>query len=184
MVITALILIFVTLGIILLVYLILKKLGYPKAGIYISIILTLLIVIITTLIIFEDDLFTKSDARKLLIEQNIQIRNDFDLRENKSMFSPGDYYHTFTLIISPDDKLRIIKEIKSASNFVKTDQSESGLDNQDDYYNGPKRIKNYETEAYFVRELFEPHGKGYAPTWRKIEIDKKANELIFEDIDL
>ena len=184
MVIIGLILIFATLGIIFLAYWIPKKLGYPKTGIYISIILTLLIVIITTLTIFEDDLFTKSDARKLLIEQNIQIKDYFDLKENKSMFSPGDYYHTFTLIISPNDKLRIIKEIISSSNFVKTDQSESYLDNQDDYYNGPKRIKNYETDEKFVRELFEPHGKGYAPTWRKIEIDKKANKLIFEDIDL
>lgn len=184
MVIIGFILIFVTLGIIFLAYWIPKKLGYPKAGIYISIILTLLIVIITTLTIFEDDLFTKSDAQKLLIEQNIQIKDDFDLKENKSMFSPGDYYHTFTLIISPNDKLRIIKEIKISSNFVKTDQSESYLDNQDYYYNGPKRIKNYETDEKFVRELFEPHGKGYAPTWRKIEIDKKANKLIFEDIDL
>lgn len=94
------------------------------------------------MIIFEDDLFTKSDAQKLLIEQNIQIKDDFDLKENKSMYSPGDYYHTFTLIISPNDKLRIIKEIKSSSNFVKTAQGESSyLENQNDYYNGPKRIK-------------------------------------------
>jgi hypothetical protein len=34
-----------------------------------------------------------------------------------------------------------------------------------------------------VRELFEPQGGGYAPTFRKIKIDKENNILVFEDID-
>jgi hypothetical protein len=183
MIVIGLILISLTLGIIFLAYWIPKKLGYAKAGKYIAIILTLSIIIIITLTIFEDDLFSKSDAQKLLAEQGIQLKDKFNIKENKSMFSPGDYYHTFILTISPSDKQKIINEIRNSANFTKANQSESYLENQEDYYNGSKRTKNYETDKQFIRELFEPHGKGYAPTWRKIEIDKKANKLIFEDID-
>ena len=105
------------------------------------------------------------------------------MTENKSMSAIGDYYHTFTLSISQQDKTRIISEIKTSKNFNLDKETRNYFDNRDDYYNGPKRIKNYETEHQFIRELFEPRGKGYAPTWRKIEIDKKENKLIFEDID-
>ena len=88
-----------------------------------------------------------------------------------------------TLKISEKDKARIINEIKNSENFNLVQETEAYFDNRNDYYEGPKRIKNYETEIQFVRELFEPNGKGYAPTCRKIEIDKKENLLIFEDIE-
>jgi hypothetical protein len=51
-------------------------------------------------------------------------------------------------------------------------------------YFGSKIIQNYESENQFVRECFEPSGKkNYAPTYRKIEINKQDNKLIFEDIE-
>lgn len=183
MIVIGLILISLTTGIIFLIYWILKRIGYPKTGKYISIILTLLIFILTALTVFEDDLFSKSDAQKLLIELNINIADDFEIDENKSMFSPGDYYHTFTLSITSKDKEKIISEIKSSPNFSKVKPVESYFDNRTDYYTGPKRIKNYETEEQYVREFFEPQGEGYAPTWRKIKVEKTNNKLIFEDID-
>jgi hypothetical protein len=62
------------------------------------------------------------------------------------MSSIGDYYHTFTLKISEKDEARIITEIKKTRNFNIDKQTESYFDNREDYYNGPKRIKNYETE--------------------------------------
>lgn len=184
MIIIGLILISFILGIIYFSYWLLKILGYPKIGKYIAIFFTLSITVFTIYGFFEDDFFSKSDAHKLLREQGIQLKDNFDLEKNESTFSPGDYYHTFTLTISQKDKERIIDEIKKSSNFLKGDQSDSYVNDDENYYNGPKRIKNYETEDQFIRELFEPKGKGYAPIWRKIEINKKTNELIFEDIDL
>ncbi|CAH0229176.1 hypothetical protein SRABI27_02429 [Pedobacter sp. Bi27] len=160
-----------------------KKLGYPKVGKYTSIILTLLILIKTALYVFEDELFSKTDAEKLLMEQGIQLKDNYKIEENKSDWGVGDYYHTFTLIITPHDKQRIINQIKNASNFSKEEEVITRFDNQERDYNGPKRFTNYETEEQYVRELFEPHGSGYAPTWRKIEIEKKNNKLTFEDID-
>jgi hypothetical protein len=160
-----------------------KKLGYPKLGKYLSIIVGTIIGLYVLSGIFEDELFSKKNATELLAEQNIKLNDEFELIENKSMSSIGDYYHTFRLKISEMDKARIINEIKTSKNFNFDIQTESYFNNRKDYYNGPKRIKNYETENQFIRELFEPNGEGYAPTWRKIEIDKKENLLIFEDID-
>ena len=140
---------------------------------------------ITFLIIFEDQLFTKNRANKLVEEQGIELIDEFELVHNESMTAIGDYYHTFTLEISEKDKQRAISEIKNSDNFQ--------LDNHSiDYkpylsknrYFGPKVIQNYETEYAFVREYFEPSGqKGYAPTFRRISISKSKNELTFEDID-
>jgi hypothetical protein len=160
-----------------------KKLGYPKFGKYFSIIIGVLISLFILSEIYKDELFSKNNATELLAEQNIKLNDEFELIENKSMSSIGDYYHTFTLKISEKDKARIINEIKKTRNFNIDKQTESYFENREDYYNGPKRIKNYETEKQFIRELFEPQGEGYAPTWRQIEIDKNENLLIFEDID-
>jgi hypothetical protein len=99
-----LILISLVTGVIFLAYWIPKRLGYPIIGKYISIILILLLVTMTTLTVFEDELFSKSDAQKLLIEQDIQITDNFDIEKNISMSAPGDYYHTFTLKITLKDK--------------------------------------------------------------------------------
>ena len=173
----------IIIGIIWLSFWLPKKLGYPKFGKYLSIIIGVIISLFVLSEIFEDELFSKKNATELLAEQNIRLNDEFELIENKSMSAIGDYYHTFTLKISEKEKARIIDEIKKSKNFNLGNETESYFDNREDYYKGPKRIKNYGTEKQFIRELFEPHGEGYAPTWRKIEIDKKENLLIFEDID-
>ena len=178
-----LIVLVIIIGVIWLSFWLPKKLGYPKFGKYLSIIVGVLIGLYVLSGIFEDELFSKNNATEFLTAQNIKLNDDFEIKENKSMSSIGDYYHTFTLNISEKDKVRIIDEIKNSKNFNIDKETETYFDNRKDYYEGPKRVKNYETEKQFVRELFEPNGKGYAPTWRKIEIDKKENFLIFEDID-
>jgi hypothetical protein len=172
-------------GIIYLFYWIPKRLGYPTAGRILATVITLSLCITVALNVFDDELFSKNDAEELLAEQDLKLTDNFEILENKSMAGIGDYYHTFTLRVSEKDKKTIIGKIKSSSNFTVVKEMESARysDNPYDYYSGPKRIKNYETETQFVRELFEPKGQGYAPTFRKIEIEKAENKLIFEDID-
>lgn len=165
------------------IYYISKKLGFPKVGKVLAFGLGIGFLIMSVLAIFEDELFSKSDAINLLAEQNIELIEDFEIVNNESMSAIGDYYHTFSLKISNTDKLKIINQIRNSKNFNLDGPTDSYFKNRDDYYNGPKRIKNYETENQYVRELFKPHGKGYAPTWRLIKINKKDNILIFEDID-
>lgn len=178
-----LIIFLIYLGITFLFYFIPKRLGYPKLGVVLASVVGLFFLYVTITDIYRDELFSKSDAEEFLAEQDIKLIDDFELIHNESMSAIGDYYHTFRLKITTEDKEQIIKKIKSSQNFNIDEPIVTYSLNRDDYYNGPKRVKNYETETQFVRELFEPHGEGYAPTWRKIEINKNENILIFEDID-
>jgi len=168
-----------------LLYFIPKKLGYPKTGKYLTIIFGLFVLTMVLWTVFEDQLFTKGNAKELVEEQQILLQDNFELKENKSMSAIGDYYHTFTLEISERDKRNAITKIKSADNFKADNASiDQTLYLSDNRYFGPKITQNYETENSYVREYFEPSGqKGYAPTFRRISISKTKNELTFEDID-
>lgn len=172
-------------GLGILVYLIPKRLGYPKLAKYLTIAYGLFVLTIGLYIVFEDQLFTKNHAKELVEEQDIKLTDDFKLLKNESSSAIGDYYHTFTLEISEHDKQNAILKIKTSENFT-TDNSSINelLYLSDQRYFGPKVTQNYETERSYVREYFKPSGrKGYAPTFRRIKISKSKNELIFEDID-
>jgi hypothetical protein len=176
----------IPIGIGLLFYYIPKRLGYPKTAKYLTISYGLIVLAIGLLIAFEDQLFTKNNAKELVEEQEFKLQDEFELLNNESMSAIGDYYHTFTIKISDRDKQDAITKIKSSDNY-KTDNSsiETILYQQaPDRYFGKKITQNYETENTYVREYFEPSGrKGYAPTFRRISISKTNNELTFEDID-
>lgn len=175
----------IPIGLGLLFYFVPKKLGYPKTAKYLTIVYGLLVLTIGLYIAFEDQLFTKNNAKEFVEEQDIKLTEDFELLKNESMSAIGDYYHTFTLKISERDKQNAITKIKSVDNF-KTDNAtiDQMLYLSDQRYFGPNVTQNYETENSYVREYFEPSGQeGYAPTFRRISISKTKNELIFEDID-
>ena len=167
-----------------LLYFIPKKLGRPKLGKYLSLGFGIITIIFILTDIFEDHLFTKNAARKLVEEQEILLNDKFDLAHNKSAFFISDYYHTFTLIISEKDKHNAIEEIKNSAEFIEMGEPIKNLlyENSRNRYFGMKQIQNYETENTFVREYFKPSGKeGYAPTFRRIIIYKYENRLIFEE---
>lgn len=166
-------------------YFVPKKLGYPKTGKYLTILFGLLVLTVVLVVVFEDQLFTKGNAKELVKEQGIFLSDKFELKENKSMSAIGDYYHTFTLKISKKDRLKTIEEIKSSADFKKFGEPTIELlYSSIDRYKGPKQIQNYETETAYVREYFKPSGReGYAPTFRRISISKTKDELTFEDID-
>ena len=167
-------------------YFVPKKLGYPKTAKYLTIAFGLIVLTIGLFITFEDQLFTKNDAKELVEEQDIKLTDEFELLNNESMSATGDYYHAFTLKISKRDKQDAITKIKSADHFKANNVSLETLMYQasPDRYFGKKVTQNYETENSFVREYFEPSGRqGYAPIFRRISISKSDNELTFEDID-
>ena len=176
----------IPIGLGLLFYFVPKKLGYPKTAKYLTIAYGLFVLTIGLYIAFEDQLFTKHNAKELVEEQDIKLTDDFELVKNESMSAIGDYHHTFTLKITERDRQNAITKIKSADNFKTSNGSIETLMYQPapGRYFGKKVIQNYETENSFVREYFEPSGQeGYAPTLRRISISKKTNELTFEDID-
>lgn len=174
----------IPIGIGLLFYYIPKKMGYPRVGKYLTGLFALAVFVLVFMTIFEDHLFTKNDARKLIEEQELRLTDDFKLENNKSMWAIGDYYHTFTLTISEKDKLNVIKQIKYSDKFIEIGEPIKDLLFEiEDRYNGPKQTQNYETENAFIREYVKPNGQGYAPTFRRIIVDKQKNEITFEDID-
>jgi hypothetical protein len=169
--------------IVFLCYWIPKKLGSAKTGKIVAWLVGFTLLCSLMTVIFEDQLFTKANAKNLLLEQKIVLNDPFEIVENKSMLAIGDYYHTFTLKLSNKDRLRLIKEISASEGFKKVNKIQEDITQQTDRYTGNRITQNYETEAQFIREYFEPNGKGYAPTYRKIEIDKNKALLVFEDID-
>ncbi len=158
--------------------------GYPKTAKYLTIAFGLIVLTIGLFIAFEDQLFTKNNAKELVEEQGIILTDEFDLFKNESFSAIGDYYHTFTLEISERDRQAAILKIKSSKDFhTSKDVIDNHPYNHDRYF-GPKVIWNYENAYCYVREYFQPSGqKGYAPTFRRISISKTKNELTFEDIE-
>lgn len=161
-------------------YLIPKKLGYPKLGKILSGIFLFLCFSFGIYEIFRDEFFTKNNAKEFLAEQNIILKDDFKIKNNESHYAIGNYYHTFTLSISEKDKQRIIHQIKSSKDY-KTENDSVNFFLYLEKVN-KKIIQNYETDNTYVREYLEPI-EGYAPTFRRISVKKNENELIFEDID-
>jgi hypothetical protein len=112
-----LVLIAIACGLIYLFYWIPKTIGYPKVGKYLSIFVGLSFCVVTFMTVFEDQLFSKKDARELLEEQDIHLLDSFDIIENKSNSVINNYYHTFVLRISAKDKARIIKRNQELEKF-------------------------------------------------------------------
>ncbi len=167
-----------------LIYSIPEALGYPRIAKWLMWIYIVLVSVLILKTIFEDELFSKNDAVKLLAEQNIRLDDDFELVRNYSEWIPGDYYHTFTLRISAHDWQCIIQEIKSAPNFkAKGDSLVNLRIKAIKIREGSEETQDSEDTESFVRELFKPNGTKYAPTYRRIIIDKKEKILKFEDID-
>lgn len=131
---------------------------------------------------FEDELFTKNEARALLAEQSVVLNDDFELIHNTSTWAIGDYYHTFTLKISKKDIQTVTAQIKNSENFKKYDERICDISELTDPYTGKKIIRNYTSGKQYIREIFEPQGKDYAPVYQIITIDPAKNELVFEDI--
>ena len=188
----SLILIFIGIpvGIGYLLYFIPKKLGYPKLSKYLLLIFGCVLAILVLTNIFEDQLFTKKSARKLVAEQGIVLNDKFDLVHNETRMGgwawlgpPNPDSHTFILIISDNDKKNAIETIKNSFDFKISDESIEyfSLRSFANPYVGDKFFQNYENEDFFVREsyLFRERGQIH----RFIFICKKENKLIFESFD-
>ena len=174
----------IPIGIGLLLYFVPRRAGHPRAARYLTVGYSALVALLVLLVGFEDRLFTKTEASALIQQHGIELTDEFELLNNKSMSGIGDYYHTFSLEISEPDKHRVISQIKRSKDFHADSSSRASLLRGPNRYAGPERVRNYETKDAFVRESFKPSGKpGYAPTFHRISISKARHQLQFEDID-
>lgn len=162
-----------------------RKLGYPRIAKFLLISYTALVGLLLLYFLLGDKLFTKSQAIKLVEEQDFTISDEFELVSNSTISAIGDFYHTFKLQISAEDKAKAIATIRGAVNFKAHPAAVDSLL----YLRRPapgsteKVIQNYETPDAWVREyLAPPEEEGYAPIFRRISIQKSGNELIFQEI--
>lgn len=178
-------LILVPIGIGILIYVLIAKYSKKTYANYFAIVYSILLVFLSVQLIFEDELFSKNDALELVQELNIHLEDDFKIIDNESFTAIGDYYHTFELEISQKDKMEAIKSIRNSRNFKANGMNviDYVYSAEVDRFEGEKQIQNYENKFGYIREYFKPNGKGFAPTFRRIIIDKKENKLTFEDID-
>jgi glucan phosphoethanolaminetransferase (alkaline phosphatase superfamily) len=177
-----LVLLLILIGIVYLSYWIPKKMGKRKLGIILSRILSVGLVIIVLSFIFEDNLYSKTDAKKSLSERNIELKDDFRILDNQSG-GLRDYYHRFELEISESDKNRLIDKITSELNYTNEIQNSFHLpDKAINRNEGDTLFANYQTDWDYKSEIYYPNGKGYTPTYKIISISKKENKLTFEHI--
>ncbi|MDO9276392.1 MAG: hypothetical protein Q7T92_12690 [Lutibacter sp.] len=156
--------------------------GKRKIGILISRILAIGIVLMILSIVFEDNLFSKADAKEFLSEQKIELKDNFKILENDSG-GFMDYYHKFELEISLEDKNLLIDKITSEQNYVDEVQNSFHLpDKADNRSKGDTITANYQTDWDYKTEIYYPNGKGYTPTYKIISISKNENKLTFEHI--
>jgi len=170
-------------GLLVVLYIVLKKLGYPRLGISLATIAGLMFLFLTIIIVFNDQLFSESDAQELLLMHQVYLNDQFEIISNKSLSALSDFYHTFTLEISANDKSRIISEIKESDNFTIFTKPNTGRNTHyNSYKTGDTVFWNYENNDEYIREMFIETRKGYAPIWQFIHIDKDGKLLVFEDI--
>ena len=168
----------------LLIYIIPRLIGYPKTAKILTIIYGIIVLCLILFIVLEDRFFTKKDAIKLIEEQGLSLKDEFELFDNKSSWAIGDYFHSFSIKISIQDKIRTIENIKNSDGFKKLNEpiDDLLLSKDFDKHFGSKQVQNYENEYSYVREYLQTNGENFAPTFRCIMISKEGNLLTFQDI--
>jgi len=156
-----------------------KKIGYKKTGVVIALFLALIVLIPAFLMIFESELYSKSDAIKDLDQIGIALTNDFEILENEIIGNP-EYYQSTELLISPKDRDRIIKEIESSNNYKMMDNKKT-LSSQINRKVNIKEIWNYRFDDSYVRESIEIKD-GYVPVEITVTLRKKSDTLVLSVI--
>ncbi|TJY66664.1 hypothetical protein FAZ19_07030 [Sphingobacterium alkalisoli] len=173
----------IIIGFIYLSYWLPKRFGYKRTGLWLAVTLTAFFISTIIYFIYEDEFFSKNDAKKKLNEHQIELRNDFTIISNSSG-GIRDYMHQFTLGISDEDKNLIIEKITNADNFQPGLEDKYVLSSRVDRYSEVDTFftANYKTANGFVHEHFRPHNIGTAPDFTVITILERDNKLIYEYI--
>ncbi|WP_340104189.1 hypothetical protein [Rhodohalobacter sp. 8-1] len=166
-----------------LAYWIPKRYGNRKLGVGLAIVVALIFATPILSFVLEDYLFFKSDAAESLKEHGIILQDDFYLESNK-MTGIGDFYHRFVLEISKNDKNRLSGNILNSVNYKDSISDTFDIRSGKPRYSDTTQdfIVTYQDKWSYVYEYYELNKKGKTPTWDRISISKKENELIYERI--
>lgn len=166
----------------LIIFYIFKKFEKPFIGKILSFSYLAFVIYIFISTIFAEELFSKNDAREMLAQQNIFLKDDFKIKDVKigTGFHSDDNFEIFEITISDKDKENIINEIKNADNFTICLNNENcpKIDKSDRYF-GKIATINYENSDFYIREHFKTFGKGYSPHHVLIRISKTDNTIFY-----
>lgn len=152
-----------------LLYFIGKKLESKRTGVILSTSVGMIFLLCFLYVRFEDEFFSKSNARDLLAENKIELKDDFEIKEYETAVGIGDFYQRLELKISNSDRLRLSNNFKK-----KTDSVNIILKNH------PHSFQEYrENSDGFFRET----QKSSEITESSIFISKKENKLIYELVE-
>lgn len=148
-----------------LIYFIPRMLGYPRLAMGLVVAYIGAIILFGLMILFTDDHFTKKDAQGLLAKIDIQLKDEFQVMENKSEWI-GGYYHTFTLGISENDEHNAVQSFRTAA-----EKAENSLS---------RTVANYESDTSMRTMLEISNDEGKTIRFQ-ITISKTRNTLKYEE---
>lgn len=152
----------IPIGFLWLLYFIGKKLESRRTGIILSFSVGLMFLLGGLYLYFEDEFFTEFQARKILKNNKVYLKDNFEILSNETSGGFGDYYQEFHLKITKKDKERLLNIFKKKSDSLKLLKS-----NNPDYY---------ENTSFILKE-----NKGMDESDVEIiSISKTKNELEYQ----
>lgn len=174
-----LIFILILVGLIVLTLKVSKRLGYKKIGYVISSIILIAFLYIPFSFAFDGFFFSKSDAKKALKDNKIELLDDFEF-ERKSISGIMDYILEFKILVSESDKEQILENLKSSECRVKNENHQMS----DLYSKIPAKLNSdtvlyatYETQNFWNIERIVVLKNRYMRTNDIIQISKRENSL-------
>ncbi len=171
-------LIFLSIGIGLFIYSRKKK---SKIGLTISIIMLLLVGLALLTNTIDEISISKKDIISDLSHINIELKDDFEITNNKVTGMPERIQET-EIQISQKDKDRIISEIRNSSNF-KSFANEQELINDTDteQFGTSDKVFNFKYPTFYSRETYTKIDN--YPTRLFVSIYDKSNTIKYKRIE-
>ena len=156
-----------------------KRLGYKRVGYGISAAILIIFLYVPFSFIFDGFFFSKSDAKKALEENKIELFDDFEF-ERKSISGIMDYILEFKIKISELDKKQILETVNASEYRVENENFQmSNL-----YSKIPEILNNdtvlyatYETQNFWNLERIVVLKNRYMRTNDIVQISKHENSI-------
>ncbi len=162
-----------------------KKKGYIKTGIIVSTILALIVLIPIFSMIFESELYFKSNAKEDLKQIDVVLQNDFDIVSNE-IVGLNKYYQITYLKISKEDRNRIINDIRKSNGFKIFTSKDSTLAttilNSENWRANKTEVWNYQIGEEFIKEYYHKR-EGYVAISITIKLKTNSDSLIINRIE-
>jgi hypothetical protein len=158
------------------------NLHFKKAGKIVAIVFISLALLPFLSLVLEDYFFFKSDARKMLKENQIELKDDFKIKSNQ-ITGLTDLYQKFELQISSRDKQKIFQQLRQSPFFKDSVENDYSLPSKVGDGLTKKTYLDYESSDFVCRETYQNQRTGYVSDYDIITISKKDNILTFQRIN-